>query len=125
MMIYIPLGAFLRPEPELTNPSPVTPAKKGLSIPASTGREDWSGLMDHLRSKEKAMPREQCFYVVWRIGGEAPTRTHDSYDAAKTEARRLALKCRGEKFAVLKSVSSHVSHEVLDTEHSEDFEPPF
>lgn len=76
-------------------------------------------------AKEKAMPKEQCFYVVWRIGGEAPTRTHDSYDAAKTEARRLALKCRGEKFAVLKSVSSHVSLEVIDTEHSEDLEPPF
>lgn len=45
------------------------------------------------------------FWMVWRLGGGAPTFQHYSKESAENEAVRLALKEPGAKYFVLKAVS--------------------
>lgn len=50
---------------------------------------------------------QQAFYLVWRHGGDAPTRVHASHHQAQSEACRLARENPGVEFVVLKAVSGH------------------
>lgn len=45
------------------------------------------------------------FWVVWNPTARPPTVAHQSRTEAENEAKRLACKCPGEVFIVLKSVS--------------------
>lgn len=44
------------------------------------------------------------FWVVWCMGGGAPTRRHTSLGSAQAEAARLAAAHPGDAFVVLQSV---------------------
>lgn len=46
------------------------------------------------------------FWMVWRENGGAPTHRHFSKEDAQNEASRLALKCPGEVFFVLKATAA-------------------
>ena len=47
--------------------------------------------------------QKESFYVVWCPNRGNPTHRHPTFDVAKKEASRLALKHRGETFYVLSS----------------------
>lgn len=49
----------------------------------------------------------KTFYLVWRLGGGAPTKQHASHHQAQSEACRLAGENPGVEFVVLKAVSGH------------------
>jgi len=51
---------------------------------------------------------ENAFYLVWNQNGGAPTVKHDSRQSAINEAERLARKCPGERFVVLRAVEGRV-----------------
>lgn len=50
---------------------------------------------------------QETFYLVWRHGGDAPTKPHPSIQAAQAEACRLAELNPGIEFVVLKALSGH------------------
>lgn len=50
---------------------------------------------------------QETFYLVWRLGGDVPTKRHASYHQAQSEACRLARENPGVEFVVLKAVSGH------------------
>lgn len=43
------------------------------------------------------------FWFVWTKHGHVPRRTHDTAASAEAEATRLAAKCPGKKFIVLRA----------------------
>jgi len=45
------------------------------------------------------------FWIVWRVDGQGPTKTHGRLEEAKVEAERLAISLPGRKFAVLEMVA--------------------
>jgi len=45
------------------------------------------------------------FYMVHKIGGGAPKQTHPTFEAAATEAERLASQAPGQQFVVLEAVA--------------------
>lgn len=58
------------------------------------------------------------FFLVWNPQGRAPTLKHGSYQAALTEAKRLASICKGQEFHVLGSyATAKVEDPVSVTEH--------
>lgn len=51
-------------------------------------------------------PFEPQYWVVWHQGGGAPTMLHRSYEAAKSEAIRLARNNAGKRFVVLAAAAA-------------------
>lgn len=56
------------------------------------------------------------FYLVWRVGGRAPTYVHRTYQGAEAEAKRLAREVPTEDFVVLGAISAWRQPEVLKIE---------
>ena len=54
---------------------------------------------------------EYAYYVVWKVGGDAPTAKHFSYEAARFEAERLARKLGG-RFIILHAVGEVIKADV-------------
>lgn len=69
----------------------------------------------------------QRFWIVWCITGGPPTRRHESFEAARAEAERLARSCAPSEFIVLVSVGSCQKVDVQWNEHHCDYanEMPF
>ena len=49
------------------------------------------------------------FWLVWNVGGLAPTRIHREVDEARSEALRLAAKHPGQYFTVLQTMETAIS----------------
>jgi len=49
------------------------------------------------------------FWMVWKINGASPNQKHETAEAAKAEASRLAEKHPGERFVVLQSMSVFIA----------------
>jgi hypothetical protein len=49
------------------------------------------------------------FWMVWKIGGTSPSVQHETAEAAKAEASRLAEKHPGERFVVLQAMSVFIA----------------
>lgn len=47
------------------------------------------------------------FFMIWTKTGWAPKKSHPSFDAASTEAQRLAKLHPGKKYIVLKAVAKY------------------
>lgn len=62
------------------------------------------------------MEQKEPFWMVYGLGQGAPTFKHDTPDAAKTEAERLARISPGTTFYVLQTVGRARKHDV-------DFQP--
>lgn len=62
------------------------------------------------------------FFMVWSADGGAPTVRHQTYELARAEAQRLALKHRERKFHILRSVETVeqvvVQTAIVRTSHS-------
>jgi hypothetical protein len=56
---------------------------------------------------EPVTQQPAVFYMVWTKTGRPPRFTHESFDAAATEAQRLARYHPGRKFIVLKAVAKY------------------
>lgn len=52
--------------------------------------------------------REDAFWLVWNPQGRNPTRQHEYYQQAVSEAERLARNNPGETFIVMESVCARV-----------------
>lgn len=53
------------------------------------------------------MPTTAKFWTVWELdGSKTPTRRHETFDSAITEAERLARKVRGRTFVVLEALAT-------------------
>jgi hypothetical protein len=48
------------------------------------------------------------FWMVWNVGGYAPTVKHDSESSAVIEAERLASEHKGQRFVVLRATHMRV-----------------
>lgn len=53
---------------------------------------------------EEMHTSEERFWMVWRSGGNLPTKRHFTYEAAVEEARRLVNECPAARFWVLEAV---------------------
>jgi hypothetical protein len=51
------------------------------------------------------MSVDNAFYLVWKGGGDTPTRRHDTIEEARMEQRRLAMENPGMEFFVLRAIS--------------------
>jgi hypothetical protein len=49
------------------------------------------------------------FWFIWTKTGHVPKRCHNTLEGAETEARRLAVKCPGKKFIILRAVQGVVA----------------
>lgn len=47
---------------------------------------------------------ERTFWLVWNPRGGSPTVRHSTEDSALSEAKRLAERCPGDEFFILKAV---------------------
>jgi hypothetical protein len=45
------------------------------------------------------------FWMVWRVGGQGPTKKHGSLEEAKAEAERLAISFPGRQFMILEAIT--------------------
>lgn len=77
-----------------------------------------------MRAREGGMP-ETSFFMVWCIGGSAPTRQHPDYGSAKAEAERLARANKGQAFVVLESLSRHQVQDIVSFRYNTDRDIPF
>lgn len=46
----------------------------------------------------------EAFYMVWRAGGDSPTRRHDTIESAREESRRLAKENPCMEFFILRAI---------------------
>ena len=53
------------------------------------------------------MPEPADFFLIWTKTGWRPRKAHDSFDAAVSEAERLARQHPGKKFIILKAVAKY------------------
>lgn len=58
------------------------------------------------------------FYMVWVEGKPTPTKKHDSFESAKTEAERIASKQPGDKAIILESVGHYEKQDVAYIRHA-------
>ena len=60
------------------------------------------------------MTPNECdgFWLVWREGGNPPTRKHEFQDMAEAEAERLARLNPGVRFYVLETKSARIKDDV-------------
>lgn len=84
--------------------------KRGLMITAAmrraTGQNDHSGV--ETANQPSGPPKRpdaslKPFWLVWREGGGTPTVQHETEDAARAEAERLAKHVPGARFFVLRT----------------------
>lgn len=65
------------------------------------------------------MEIQQPFFLVWKLGGSAPTFQHDTYEAAVKEAERLAHLNRGQTFVVMVSRCARVSTDLREIDYDD------
>lgn len=64
----------------------------------------------------------QQFYVVWNVGHGLPRVQHQTFEAAKGEARRLAMLNPGQIFHVLASAGHAVKELATWVDHQPDLD---
>ena len=57
---------------------------------------------------------EPQYWVVWNENGRQPVVKHESFQAARSEAKRLARNNPGEKFVVLAAAIAYVKDDVRE-----------
>lgn len=65
------------------------------------------------------------FWLVWNVGGGAPTRKHDSELSAICEAERLARMNPGNRFAVMEATHIRCFDHMLRVDLRGEMEVPF
>lgn len=65
------------------------------------------------------------FWMVWRVGGDAPTYQHESELSATDEAHRLARNNPGSVFTVLEAITAVKRQDVVCVDLRTDTEIPF
>lgn len=67
----------------------------------------------------------KAFWMVWAVGGDAPTYQHPTEDSARREAQRLARLIPGKQFVVLETVASYMWDAMVKMDLRPQIEPPF
>jgi hypothetical protein len=66
------------------------------------------------------MPNQPNFYMVYRDGSSGMTFRHPTFEAAKTEAERLANQCPGVRFFVLQSLGAAIRNDPVTWEQHDE-----